>query len=209
MEVFTLQFRVYIGYLKRFTCKSKTAIGTTYRIRLINIDFSPVKCIEHITIRKIKRHLRILFWNLSLMGFFQKMASFFSEKAISVLASPRLLLERNGGNGIRGLFTASEPNKSGHRWNVLSMQKQPTMQTEKFFYKLQAQKYSNFSLKEWLQHLWSLGWKSCGLTKRFQWLLLASMWLVLWCGKVKVLGGCSTCFILHFHLFFVTVLQTV
>lgn len=42
VEVFTLQFRVYIGYLKRkiFTCKSKTATGTTYRIRLMNIYFS-------------------------------------------------------------------------------------------------------------------------------------------------------------------------
>lgn len=33
---------VYIGYLKRkiITCKSKTAIGTTYRVSLRNIYFS-------------------------------------------------------------------------------------------------------------------------------------------------------------------------
>lgn len=113
-----------------------------------------------------------------------------------MVASPQLLWKRNSGNGIGGFFTASEQNKrkhlSEHKRNVLGMQKQPTMQTEKIFNKLQASNYSNFSLKERLQHLRSLDSHTikaergllfqerrpaCLTERGFQWLFLVSMYV--------------------------------
>lgn len=63
----------------------------------------------------------------------------FSERTTFV--PPKLLWKRNSGKWHQGA-SSQHRNKpkhlSEHKWNVLSMQKQTTMQTEKIFSKLQA-----------------------------------------------------------------------
>lgn len=121
-----------------------------------------------------------------------------------------------------GFFIASEQNigQSTSGMSSACRNNQPCRQ--KIFNKLQAENYSNFSLKGQLQHFCSLdshtipterglllqGPRPACLTHRgLQWLFSEDVSCSLVCGRA--LGGCSMGLTLLFPLFFMIVLQTV
>lgn len=102
--------------------------------------FSPIKYTEHRTTRKMTLVNVVL----------ESLADGISaERAVFVSASPKLLWKRNSGNNIRGSSQHQNQMKHlwEHKWNVLGMQKQPTMQTEKTLQEITSIKLLQFLLK--------------------------------------------------------------
>lgn len=106
MEV-SLQFGVYTGYLENVHLQGQDSYwnnlwseGYEYLI------FSLVKYTERRTTRKMTLVNLVL----------ESLADgIFSERAIFMSASPKLLWKRNSRNNISEFFTASEPNKTSIR----------------------------------------------------------------------------------------------
>lgn len=95
------------------------ASGTASRVRLMNACLAVLSNI-----------LNTLALTPVSLGLESLADGIFSAEAIFLFASPRFHWKRTG-NGAGILHGVRTKHLSEHNWNVLGMQKQPTMQTEK------------------------------------------------------------------------------